>query len=335
MKSSRFRRFVRWCPVRTRRGIFFHVYELFISYVGSVAIEIELRQMRYFLAVAQERSFTRAAARCHVAQPSLSRQIHAIEERLGTRLFDRLSHTVRITAAGRVFEKEAVRTLEHSRRAVSLVRAFEHENSQALRIGLSSQCDLPRVRSLVEKAQKCVNKISVVCVTGCTAELSLALLRGKLDLAVVDLQIGEREIDTFPIHSEPLVAVLPHRHPLVERPMVRLFELKKERFVLVSPQIDPGSRSVEAMLSESGIEVSSLSGVSNLIELLDHVALHRSIGLMRNSACRLRRDDVVCKPLAGSIQLETATAWRKENCNPRMVSLRDALIAFGQRSSTA
>ena len=81
------------------------------------------------------------------------------------------------------------------------------------------------------------------------------------------------------------------------------------------------------------MEASSFSAVSNLVELLDHVALHRGIGLMRTSASRLRRDDVVCKPLAGSIQLETAIAWRKENHSLRMVSFRDALIAFGRRSS--
>jgi DNA-binding transcriptional LysR family regulator len=299
-----------------------------------VAIEIELRQMHYFLAVAQERSFTRAAARCHVAQPSLSKQIHAIEESLGTRLFDRLSCTVRMTAAGRVFEKEAAKALEHSHRAVSLVRALEREKMQGLRIGLSSLCDLPRVRSLVEKAQKSANQISVECVSGCTAELSLALLRATLDLAVVDLPISERGIGILPIQSEPLVAVLPHRHLLVGRPIVRLFELKKERFVLVSPQVDPGSAGVEKMLREAEMETSSLSVVPNLVELLDHAALHRSIGFMRNSASRLRRDDVVCKPLADSIQLETVIAWRKENRSPRMVSLRDTLVAFSQRSST-
>ncbi len=123
-------------------------------------IEIELRQMRYFLAVAEERSFTRAAERCHVAQPSLSRLIHEMERTLGTRLFNRFPRDVRITAAGKVFEKEAVRTLEHSRRAVSLVRALERERDQRLRVGLSVLCDLPRVRSLVEMAQRSAKRIS-------------------------------------------------------------------------------------------------------------------------------------------------------------------------------
>ncbi len=70
--------------------------------------------------------------------------------------------------------------------------------------------------------------------------------------------------------------------------MVRLFELKKERFVLVSPQIDPGSVTVAAMLQAAGVDGPSLKPAGSLIELLDHVALHRRVGLMRSSASRLR-----------------------------------------------
>jgi hypothetical protein len=117
--------------------------------------------------------------------------------------------------------------------------------------------------------------------------------------------------------------------------MVRLFELKKEQLMVVAPQVDPGSVGVQAMLRQKGIEGSSLSVASNLIELLDHVVLHRSIGLMRSSAGRLRRDDVLYKPLADSIQLETAIAWRTENRSPQVLSFRDAIITFGQRSPNA
>ncbi len=291
--------------------------------------------MRYFLAVAQERSFTRAAARCHVAQPSLSKQIHEMERTLDARLFERLPRNVRLTVAGKVFEKEAAKALEHSCRAVSLVRALEAETKHALRIGLSTLCDIPHVDRLLETSRKSSSSISVERVTSNTPDLVLALLRGDLDLAVVDLPLTECGISFAQIHSESLIALLPKGHVLASRPMVRLFELKKERIILLSQRIDPGMSLVENTLHSSGFEASSIRGTQNVIELLDEVALHRQVGLMRSSAGRLRRDDVVSKPLAGSIQLETAIAWRKENCNPRLASFRDALIAFSQRSSTA
>jgi DNA-binding transcriptional LysR family regulator len=291
--------------------------------------------MRYFLAIAEERSFTRAAKRCHVAQSSLSRQIRSMEVRLEARLLDRLPRDIRLTDAGKIFEKEANKALEHSRRAVSLVHALNRESDPKLRVGLSTHCNLPQIRRLVETARVSVGQVAVESITANTPELVLALQRGRLDLTVVDLPIKSRGIGLHPVLSERLIAVLPHNHPLAQRPMVRLFELKKEQLTIVSRQIDPGSAGVEAMLRKAGIEASSLVPAANLIELLDHVPVHRSIALMRSSAVRLRRDDVLYKPLADSVQLETAIAWRAENRSSQLLSFRDALIAFGQRSPNA
>jgi DNA-binding transcriptional LysR family regulator len=288
--------------------------------------------MQYFLAIAEERSFTRAAKRCHVAQASLSRQIRSMEIDLGAQLFERLPRDIRLTEAGKIFRKEASKALEHGHRAVSLVRSLKREKDQKLRIGLSTLCDLPRLRNLVETAQRSAERVAVEHVIAYTPELLVALHRGKLDLAIVDLSIRSRGIALFPVLSEPLIAVLPQNHPLAQRPMIRLFELKKELLIILSRQIDPASVSVETMLLKAGIGASSIVPAANLTELLDHVPVRRSIGLMRSSAGRLRRDDVLYKPLADSVQLETALAWRAENRSSQLLSFRDALIAFGQGS---
>ena len=307
----------------------------FLAYVDQVRVEIELRKMQYFLAIAEEHSFTRAAKRCHVAQASLSRQIRSMEIGLEAQLFERLPRDIRLTPAGKVFRKEASKALEHSHRALSLVRSLKREEAQKLRIGLSTLCDLPRMRALVDTARKSAEQVAVEHVTAYTSDLLLALHRGRLDLAVVDLPVRSRGIALFPIQSEPLIVVLPQNHPLTQRPVIRLFELRKERITILSRQIDPASVSVEAMLMKAGIGPSSIVPIANLIELLDHVPVHRSIGLMRSSAGRLRRDDVLYKPLADSVQLETAVALRAENRNSQLLSFRDALIAFGPRSSKA
>ncbi len=90
--------------------------------------------------------------------------------------------------------------------------------------------------------------------------------------------------------------------------MIRLFELKKEHVAFVSPEVDPGSVAVETMLHTAGIEAASFLRADNVLELLDHVALHHSIGLMRRSAGRILREGVIYKPLSDSVQLETAVA---------------------------
>jgi DNA-binding transcriptional LysR family regulator len=291
--------------------------------------------MWYFVAIAEERSFTRAAKRCHVAQSSLSRQIRDVEVRLEEKLLERLPRDIRLTDAGRIFQKEASKALEHSLRAASLVRSLRRQKEQKLKIGLSTLCDLPRVRTLIDTARKSTEQVSVECTTAYTSELLLGLHRGKLDIAIVDLPIRSRGIGIHPIYSEPLIAVMPRSHPLAQRPMLRHFELKKEQLTMISRHIDPGSVSVAAMLRTAGIEATSLVPAANLIELLDHVPVHRSVGLMRSSAARLRRDDVLYKPLADSIQLETAIAWRAENRSRQLLSFRDALITFDQRSTKA
>ncbi|MGC2163598.1 MAG: LysR family transcriptional regulator [Silvibacterium sp.] len=296
--------------------------------------EIELRQMRYFLAVAEERNFTRAAKRCHVAQPSLSKQIHEIENTLGAKLFERLPREVRITEAGTVFQREAARALEYSHRAVSLVRAREREKTQALRIGLSVLCDLPRLQGLVATARKSAQPCATELVSDYPRELRLGLLRGELDLAFIDLPIQGSEISVLPGCTEPLIAWLPERHALAARPMVRFFDFKPEQCVLLREQIDPGSVVVGNAMQQAGIKASSILPVPSLIELLDQVALHKHIGLTRRSTGRLRRDGVISKPLHSSVQLETALAWRADNRNSHMLSFRDALIAFSQRAST-
>lgn len=299
--------------------------------LSEVQTEIELRQIRYFLAIAEERSFTRAAERCHVALSSLSRQIRAMEIRLDSQLFERLPRKIRLTRAGRIFEREASKALEQSRRAISLVRSLNREKDQKLRIGLSILCNLPRIRALVETARGASGQVTLECLTGHSSELVRALHRGSLDLALVDLPLKSRGAGLYPISSESLITVLPKNHSLAQRPMVRLFELQKQQIALVSRHVDPGSVSIETMLVKAGIGISSIVPVSGLIELLDHIPVHRSVGLMRSSVGRLKRDDVLYKPLADSIQLETAIAWRAENRSSQLLSFRDAIIAFSQR----
>jgi LysR family transcriptional regulator, hca operon transcriptional activator len=306
----------------------------FAGYVKHVQVEIELRQMRYFLAVAEERNFTRAAMRCHVAQPSLSKQIHEIENCLGAKLFERLPRDVRLTEAGRIFQKEAELAVEHSRRASSQVRAFKQQGQRPIRIGLSNLCDLPHVQCLVATAQKSVVANSTDVISGHSRELRVALLRGELDLAVIDLPVKADGVSVVPLYPEALIAWLPEKHPLTVRPMVRFFDVKREHFVLLSERVDPGSSVVQTAMEQAGIEAGAIHAASSLIELFDQVALSKCIGLTRRSAGRLRREGIISKPLHHPIQLETSLAWRSDNRSPSMVSFRDALIAFSQRGRT-
>ena len=118
--------------------------------------KIDLRHMRAFLAIAEERNFTRAALRSHISQSALSKQIRTLEIELGAKVFDRQTRQVVLTKAGRVFKREVIQALEHSHRAASLVRAIVKAEEEPIRIGISMLTDRSRLHYLLEKAEKFV-----------------------------------------------------------------------------------------------------------------------------------------------------------------------------------
>lgn len=144
---------------------------------------IELRHLRYILAVAEERNFTRAAARCHVSQSALSRQILEVEKDLGTKLLERqfTPKSTRLTQAGVIFEHEARRAVEHCRRAVSQVQALATAEMRPLQLGVSALLDIPYYFALLGTAHRSVKENSMQIRSAYTRNLVGAVLRGVLE----------------------------------------------------------------------------------------------------------------------------------------------------------
>jgi len=287
--------------------------------------------MRYVVAVAEEQNFTRADLRCHVTQPALSRQVAVVEATLGAKLFERRTRSVSVTKVGHLFIREARRALEQSRRAVALVQAFAKQQERPLAIGLSSLADLPRLHALIQRAQRLTAAVSVSIRTACTPELLSALMRGDMDLAVVDLPTQERGIRIHPLAIEPLVAVLPERFDASKRPVIELGKLNTAPLVLLSGAIDPGRAVINRVLSCAGSRAFKVHDAGSIPDLLDEVALQGRCGLLRQSSTRFLRQGVVYKPLSEPIQLGSALAWRADHRWPSFISVRDTIIAFSQQ----
>ena len=118
--------------------------------------------MRLVVAVAEERNFTRAATRCHISQPALSKRVREIEAALGTRLFERHTRSVRITQAGHLFAREARRTIEQANRTVSLVRALATQEQRPVVLGMATLPDQLRIHGLIESAAKSKSAPSLI-----------------------------------------------------------------------------------------------------------------------------------------------------------------------------
>jgi DNA-binding transcriptional LysR family regulator len=300
-------------------------------YVGRVEPEIELRKMALVVAVAEEGNFSRAALRCHLSQSALSRQIGSAESALGTRLFQRQPRSAVLTPSGKLFVREARRTLEQGSRTVSLVQALAKQQVRPVLVGLSLLSDLPKFNTIIKEAKRAIADVQVVVHTTYTPELTLGLLRGDIDLAVADLPLRERGIRFHSLTTEPLAVALPEQFDTPKQTAIRIAELNAAPLVLLSQFVDPGRAAVDDAMAATSTRAFKVHDAGGIPELLDEVALNNRIGLLRQSATRFQRQGVVYKPLAEPIRLECALAWRTDHRWPAFMSIRDALIAYSQQ----
>jgi LysR family hydrogen peroxide-inducible transcriptional activator len=196
---------------------------------------MEVNQLRYFCAIAETNSFSRAAQLTHVSQPSLSQQIRKLEDELGAQLFDRLGRTVRLTELGRAFLPRArgvLRELEGARRDVVARKGSIGGPVCVGAIPTIAPYFLPRHLTTFSRKHP---QARVTVVEDITPLLLEKLRAGSVDVALVALPLTTRshEFKTFALMSEKLYAVLPRLHPLARRRAVSLAELREEPFLLL------------------------------------------------------------------------------------------------------
>jgi LysR family hydrogen peroxide-inducible transcriptional activator len=194
---------------------------------------MEFHQLRYVCAIADTGSFSRAAERCHVAQPSLSQQVLKLEEELGSRLFDRLGRSVRLTEAGRAFLPHARSILQQMEAARTGVEDKRTDVRGSVAVGviptiapyLMPQCVAAFSKKHAEAKLRIVEETTPVLVE------SLRSL--SIDVAILSLPLRHKEFEIFPLRTEPLFAVLPKDHPRAGARSLSLKELRGESFVML------------------------------------------------------------------------------------------------------
>ena len=175
---------------------------------------MELRHLRYFLAVAEEGSFTLAAERLHTAQPSLSRQIRDLEYEVGAGLLVRGARGVQLTASGRAFFDHARLAITQAEAAVEAARRASHQVKPAFALGFLTGVEMEWLPEAMHVLKDELPNIDVTVSSDYSPRLAEALMRGKLDLAFMRLELGVPELEYRVIHTEPLIVVMAsHHHP--------------------------------------------------------------------------------------------------------------------------
>src|ERR1700681_4190238 len=194
---------------------------------------MELHQLRYFCAVAETGSFSRAAEQSHVAQPSLSQQILKLEDELGARLFDRLGRSVRLTDVGQAFLPRARAVLRELEAAKGDVVERKDSVAGSLTVGviptIAPYYLPPRLSSFTRQFPQA----RVTVVEEITPVLLDRLRASTVDVAILALPIRGHEFDTFALLTERLFAALPKKHALSRRRTLSLKDLRKEPFLLL------------------------------------------------------------------------------------------------------
>src|SRR6201996_2873927 len=194
---------------------------------------MEFHQLRYVCAVAETGSFSRAAERCQIAQPSLSQQVQKLEEDLGAKLFDRMGRSVRLTEAGRVFIPHARAILEQMDSARSSVAAKNADLCGSVAVGVIPTVAPYLMPSYTAAFAKKYPDAKLRIVEETTSVLVEGLRDLSIDVAILALPLRHKDLEFFPIRTEPLFAALPKDHPRCAVDSVALKTLRGEPFVML------------------------------------------------------------------------------------------------------
>lgn len=234
---------------------------------------MELRHLEHFVAVAEERSFTRAAERMHLVQSALSVSIRSLERELGGRLFDRSTHHVELTDAGRALLVEARTTLAAADAARDAVAAVHGGLRGSIRIGIMRSMTLIDLATMLTRYHQERPQVQIIpsAAQGGSMELVSQVIDGRLDLAFASLP-GDYPpgLTVHPLATEPMLLACPDDHPLARHRTIPLTKLAGERFVDFPPGW--GTRlSVDQRFLQSGLHrviAVEVADVPTVIELV-------------------------------------------------------------------
>jgi DNA-binding transcriptional LysR family regulator len=277
---------------------------------------VELRVMRYFLAVVAEMHFTRAAERVRVAQPSLSKQIRNLEGELGVQLLMRNRRRVELTEPGRLFAENAEQALLYAERAAAMARAAGAGRSGKLSIGVSSAIDLRlyfRIRAALNRQYP---DVQTEVLTGSALQIAERLMRSDLHAGIVEIPIRCRSLSVLRISGEPIVLAISEKDVLASAKIIRPEQIQQRTLVLVSDEGDLAHHNIIAALASRGFHPRRVQPVWTTSQALDFVAAEQCIGVVRASATRFRVKGITYCPTVDLPMLDVGIAYRRATLTP-------------------
>jgi DNA-binding transcriptional LysR family regulator len=293
---------------------------------------IELRHLRYFVAVAEELHFGRAAERLGLAQPPLSQQIQRLEAMVGHRLLERRPR-VRLTAAGEALLASSRAALAQADDAVHAARRAGQGLGGVLTVGFPASALLTAVPPLVRRFRQRYPAVELRLRELSTAEQIEALRSGAIDLGFLRETRDAPDLTTELVLREPFVAVLPGEHPLTAEPALNLAQLSQEPFVLFPQRVAPGLHAqVFELCRRAGFTPQTVQVAQEWLTIVGLVDAGVGVSLVPASFERLRWGDVQYRPLNDAdvettLSLARAPGAGHPACNNFVAIAREAVTS--------
>jgi LysR family hca operon transcriptional activator len=292
---------------------------------------MELRHLRYFIAVVETGSLTEAAEhRLHTSQPSLSRQIRDLEDQVGAELLSRSVHGVELTDAGRAFFDHARLALIQVDAAVEAARRAAQPARQRFALGFLTGQEMTWLPKAMHILRDELPNVAVTISSDYSPDLAEGLVRGRLDLAFLraepDFDLAYQVVD-----QEPLVVLMPSDHPLTSRETVFPQEIVGEPFIAMAGKAKVLRAVIDGYLERSGVKITPAQSVDNPAMVMSLVASTRGVTLIPAYVEKLMPWSVVSRPLAGDVPtIDLAIGYSKANTSPILklfLSRADDLIS--------
>ncbi|KAG1458010.1 hypothetical protein G6F57_014780 [Rhizopus arrhizus] len=276
---------------------------------------MQLRHLRYFQAVAEEGSFTRAAARLHIAQPQLSRQIRQFEEELGVQLFERTPRALRLTEAGRFLLEQSRLLTARLEEVLEGTRRLGQTQRRWVGSGFVPSTLYGGVPELIRQLRSADPQVEVGLTEMTTLPQLEALKAGRIDLGIGRILLDDPAIERRVLMTEPLMAAVPLHHPLAAMGSVSVERLAQEPFVLYPARPRPNfADHVLGLFRAAGYALQVVQEANELQTAIGLVAAGLGVSVVPASVQRLQRQDVAHVRIEGDAFVSPViVSYRKDD----------------------
>ena len=275
---------------------------------------MEIRQLQYFLAVAEECNFRRAAEQLHIAQPALSQQVAKFEKELGTKLFVRTTRRVDLTNAGLALLPEARRMIAQADQALMSVRKAARGELGPARIGFVSSAALTVMPTFTLALRRTWPELDIVLTEATNSEQLQHINAGSMDAGIARESQETDEIVTFPLLRERLVLALHDGHRLARRRSVRLAQLRGEPLLVVSrSRVSRFYDHVNALFEQAGLSPTTAQEAGQFPTLIGLAAANSGVAIVPESLRMLQLPHLTYLPIADATAFSTLSLMTRRD----------------------